>query len=137
MRRLPLGIVNLIGISLLISNQMEKLTLESLPQAVERIIDILSELQTLIEGMRRSEAVKETTLTIKDACNYLGLARATVYSKVSRGEIPAFKIGKKLMFELEALQAYQTENRAETNYYWRKQADEKIDGLFGQKKRTL
>lgn len=116
---------------------MEKLTLESLPQAVERIIEMLSELQTQFADMRCREEVREITLSINDACKYLGLAKATVYSKVSRGEIPAFKVGKKLMFEPKALQDYQTDNRVETNYYWRKKADERIDGRFGNKNRSL
>ncbi len=45
-------------------------------------------------------------LSAKEAADYLGLALPTLYSKVSRGELPHYKPAKKLYFYKEQLDEY-------------------------------
>jgi DNA binding domain, excisionase family len=48
----------------------------------------------------------EQFLTIQQAAAFLNLSVATMYSKVSRSEIPVMKRGKRLYFSLKELTEY-------------------------------
>lgn len=48
----------------------------------------------------------ERLLTIKEASEFLSLAVPTLYSKVSKGELPVMKKGKRLYFSDSELIAY-------------------------------
>jgi len=45
--------------------------------------------------MIEKAVVKEEVLTVQEACQYLKIARRTLYRYLKNQEIPAFKIGKK------------------------------------------
>ena len=50
-------------------------------------------------------------LTISEASSLLGLVPVTIYKKVSAGELPALKRGKRLYFEKETLLKYIQDNQ--------------------------
>jgi len=50
-------------------------------------------------------------LTINEAAAFLGLVPVTIYSKVAKGELKAFKRGKRLYFEKETLLEYIRNNQ--------------------------
>ena len=52
--------------------------------------------------------------TIEEASEFLNLTKATLYSKVSRREIPVMKRGKKLYFSMSDLNAYLQKGRVKT-----------------------
>jgi len=52
---------------------------------------------------------------IDEASEFLHLAKATLYSKVSKGEIPHMKKGKRLYFSTESLIEYLHSGRVKTN----------------------
>lgn len=109
---------------------MEKLSFENLPEAVQLILEKLERLEkTLLAPQLQNEERKET-INISNASAILGLAKATIYSKVCRGEIPAFKLGKKLLFNRKELDEYIKSNKYQTNFHLKKLADEKLAGRF-------
>ena len=58
---------------------------------------------------------EDELLNVNKACDLLHLEKSTVYSKVSRGELPHMKKGKRLYFSKEALLEYIHSGRVKTN----------------------
>lgn len=107
---------------------MEALTFDQLPQAVTNLTAELRELRELI--LQKKEPQKEQTeefLTIQQAAELLNLSVPTMYSKVSRNELPVMKQGKRLYFSRPELIAYlrsgkkksQAEIEAEAEQYFK------------------
>lgn len=94
----------------------DNLTFESLPRAVAVLTEEVSELKSLlIEREKQKEQSKiEKLMSVKDAANFLGLAVATIYSKVSRGELPVMKRAGRLYFSNSELLEYVQEGRVRT-----------------------
>jgi len=66
-------------------------------------------IETLSEVQQTRNAITEKDnkfLNINEASALLGLVPVTIYSKVSKGELPAYKRGKRLYFSREALLKY-------------------------------
>jgi len=57
----------------------------------------------------------EKLLTIQEAAKFLSLTVPTMYSKVSKGELPVMKRGKRLYFSRTELLAYLKEGRKKSN----------------------
>lgn len=57
----------------------------------------------------------EQLLTIQQAAEFLSLSVPTLYSKVSKGELPVMKQGKRLYFSRTELMDYIKEGRKKTN----------------------
>jgi excisionase family DNA binding protein len=105
---------------------MEKLTFENLPEAVQIILEKLERLEKIVTGPQDENLEPDKNLDISTASAFLGLAKATIYSKVCRGEIPAFKLGKRLLFNRSELEAYIENKKDQTNFHLKKAADEKL-----------
>ena len=110
--------------------RMEKFTFENLPEAVQLILEKLERMEKLLTDKQPEKPDSVESLDIQAASIFLGLAKATVYSKVCRGHIPAFKLGKKLLFNRSELEDYLEENKDQTNFHLKKAADEKLSGRF-------
>lgn len=54
-------------------------------------------------------------LTVQQAADFLDLTPPTIYSKVSRGELPFMKRSKRLYFSKEELKTYIKAGREKTN----------------------
>ena len=94
----------------------ENLSFESLPNAVASLSNQVQELRNLIleqEGNSHKNRDGEF-LTIQEASELLNLAKATIYSKVSRGELPSMKRGKKLYFSKAELISFIKGGRKQT-----------------------
>lgn len=63
-------------------------------------------------------------LSVKEAGEFLGLAVPTIYSKVSRGELPVMKQGNRLYFSSIELMEYIKDGRQLTNDEVRQEAEE-------------
>lgn len=107
---------------------MEKITFDNLPEAVQLVLEKLEILEKMLTRPVQDNQAPQETLDITAASEYLGLAKATVYSKVCRGDIPAFKLGKKLLFNRAELEKYLAHNKDQTNFHLKKAADEKLAG---------
>ena len=96
---------------------MEHLTLEGLPKAVTKLTYEVSELKRLLIE-KQEQAPKEQAeqfLTIQEASDFLKLSVPTLYSKVSKNEIPYMKRSKRLYFSLTELMEYLKQGRKNSN----------------------
>ena len=109
---------------------MKEINFNNLPQAVELILEKLENLEKrLLEnpGNKSTEA-SDQFLTIEQAAEFLNLAKPTVYSMVSRGELPYMKRSKRLYFSKDDLQDYIRNGRVRTNDEVRQQAHLVLNG---------
>ena len=102
----------------------ENLTFDQLPNAVTTLTNEISELKRLLlEKQEQSTEQPEKFLTIKEAAQFLSLAIPTIHSKVSRGELPVMKRGKRLYFSSSELLEYLKAGRKKTNLESEAEAD--------------
>ncbi len=95
---------------------MENLTFDKLPEAVTMLTKEVSELKRLfIERQETPTEQPEQLLSIQQAAEFLSLSVPTLYSKVSKREIPVMKRGKRLYFSRTELLEYIKEGRKKSN----------------------
>ena len=96
---------------------MESITFEQLPNAVNLLKKEVVELkQLIIRGMEHQETEpQELLFTIQEAADFLRLSVPTMYSKVSKGELPSMKRGKRLYFSRSELMSYIKQGRRSSN----------------------
>jgi len=82
-----------------------------------RLKQIETLLQTGISKNDKDESVLETDrlLVVDDVVKILGLAKATIYSKTSRNELPYMKRGKKLYFRESEIMKYLKDGKVLSN----------------------
>ena len=115
---------------------MEKLTFDKVPQAIEDILKKLADIEKLLAAKKQNEDRFSEVMDISKAVEFLKLTKSTIYTKVSRGELPAFKSGKRLLFnKLELIENIQL-NKKMSNYQLRKEADLRIRHLPKNRKYT-
>ena len=94
----------------------ENLTFDQLPKAVTMLTKEVSELKRLlIEKQEQPTTPPEQLLTIQEAAEFLSLTVPTMYSKVSKGELPVMKRSKRLYFSRTELLDYLKEGRRKSN----------------------
>ena len=95
----------------------ENITFDQLPKAVTTLTNEVSELKRLIiENQEQKLADEpEKLLTVQEAAQFLKLTVPTIYSKVSKGELPVMKRGKRLYFSNTELMEYIKEGRKKSN----------------------
>ncbi|MGV3504716.1 MAG: helix-turn-helix domain-containing protein [Adhaeribacter sp.] len=92
---------------------MEHYTFEQLPQAISLLHEKISHIeQVLLE--RQPQPETEEVFNVSQAAAYLNLTVATLYTKVSRQEIPVNKRGKRLYFYKGELTQWIREGRQKT-----------------------
>ena len=97
-------------------NFMEQLTFDQLPTAVTMLTKEVSELKRLlIDKQAAPTSQPEQLLNIQEAAEFLSLTVPTMYSKVSKGELPVMKRGKRLYFSRTELLEYLKEGRKKSN----------------------
>ena len=77
---------------------MEPFTFDQLPHAVGLLHDKLLTIEQLLRDRATPSPLPDELLTISEAAQFLNLSVPTLYSKVSRREIPVNKQGKRLYF---------------------------------------
>jgi|TARA_R110002153_G_C13330970_1_gene498001 excisionase family DNA binding protein len=95
----------------------QNLTFDQLPKAVTMLTKEVSELKRLlIEKQEQTPTEQpEQLLTVQEAAQFLNLTVPTIYSKVSKGELPVMKRSKRLYFSSTELMAYLKEGRKKSN----------------------
>jgi excisionase family DNA binding protein len=87
----------------------------------EKLISSISERVTanILKAVRNEQPhtaePTEQLLTIQEAAEFLKLTVPTLYSKVSKGELPVMKRSKRLYFSRAELLAYLKEGRKKSN----------------------
>jgi excisionase family DNA binding protein len=99
---------------------MEKpvLSFDQLPQLVHEQGLQIEELKQLVIQAIASRSEQEPdvpNMDIHEAAEFLKLKVPTIYSKVSKGELPSMKRGKRLYFSKMDLTAYLKQGRNITN----------------------
>lgn len=97
---------------------MEKvLTFDQLPNAVTMLTKEVSELKSLLIEKQEQQPTQqpEQLLTIQEAAEFLSLSVPTIYSKVSKGELPVMKRSKRLYFSRTELLEYVKAGKQKTN----------------------
>lgn len=97
-------------------NNME-ITFENLPKAVTNLTYEVSEIKRLLlsKSSELPQDQPEKLLTIQEAAQFLNLAVPTIYSKVSKKELPFMKRSKRLYFSKIELLDYIKSGRIKTN----------------------
>jgi len=90
---------------------------DQLPQAVDQIGQEVNLIKRLLldRQVLPPPEPPEKLLNVNGASEFLSLTVPTIYSKVSRGELPVMKRGKRLYFSSNELMAYLKEGRKMTN----------------------
>ncbi len=85
-------------------------TIESRLQSIENLILDLKQPKK-VEATERPEQL----LSVQEAAQFLNLTVPTIYSKVSKGELPVMKRSKRLYFSSTELMEYLKEGRKKSN----------------------
>ena len=91
------------------------LTFEQLPEAVTNLTREVSALRQLLISKEKQEEQSEQFLTIQQAAEFLCLTVPTIYSKVSKRELPFMKQGKRLYFAKSELSEYLKAGKKKTS----------------------
>lgn len=112
---------------------LQKVTFDNLPEAIVLLTNEVSELKTLLLEKKENPCSedKEQILNAKEAAKFLDLSLATIYSKVSRKEIPFSKRNGRLYFSSTELRDY-IKGGKESTY---EEIDQQADLYFSQKAR--
>lgn len=87
----------------------------------QTIQERLESIETLLQNLNEKQVADTSTpileepLTVQDAAHFLSLSVPTIYSKVSKGELPVMKRSKRLYFSTVDLMEYLKEGRRSTN----------------------
>lgn len=89
---------------------------DQLPQVVHRFGLQLEELKRLVLDMsgQQGQQEQDIIMDVQDTAKFLKLSVPTIYSKTSRGELPAMKRGKRLYFSRLSLMQYLREGECRT-----------------------
>lgn len=95
----------------------ENLTFNDLPTAVTMLTKEVSELKRLLIEKQEQQPTEqpEQLLTVQEAAQFLNLTVPTIYSKVSKGELPVMKRSKRLYFSSTELMEYLKAGRKKSN----------------------
>ena len=77
---------------------MKPFTFDQIPKLIGKLFDKMDRIETLLKGLNIEPHTEEELLSITEAAKFLNLSVATLYSKVSRNEIPVCKKGKRHYF---------------------------------------
>ena len=96
--------------------QNEKtITFDKLPEAVGYLTEQVIELKKMVSELKSPSSEKRVLIEIEDACRIIHKAKATVYTLVRKGMLPAYKKGKKLYFYEDELLAWVENGRKKTS----------------------
>lgn len=96
---------------------METMTFDQLPKAVSQLAAKLENIERLLLSRKEQQPKEqlEQLLTVEQAADYLNLSVPTIYGKVSKGELPVMKRGKRLYFSKTELLDYLKAGRKKSN----------------------
>jgi excisionase family DNA binding protein len=93
------------------------LTFDQLPAEVVRLSRIVESMYHLLSQQNQSVEKQDHKLNVEEAAEFLGVTVPTIYSKKSKGELPACKApgSKRLFFFKSDLVNYLKQGRQKTN----------------------
>lgn len=94
---------------------MQNLTFDQLTNAVSSLFEKMESIERLLTEKTPQPQDQKELLSMKEASKFLGLRSATIYSKVSRRELPCMKQNGRLYFMQSELMDYLKAGRKQTN----------------------
>lgn len=88
-----------------------EITFDTMPKFLAQMYTRLERMEDLLLERSTPKKVQSDLLTITEASEMLNLSIPTIYSKVSRRELPHQKKGKKLYFSREELLSFVKEGK--------------------------
>ena len=101
---------------------MTVISFNDLPGAVFELTQKVDELYSIVKNVEPREQADQY-LTVEEAAEFLSLSIPTIYSKVSKRELPYMKRGKRLYFSREDLESYLEDGRVKTIKEVEREAD--------------
>ena len=92
--------------------EQKSVSFDQLPEAVSYLIEKVDNLELIIKNQPKDS--EDEFLTVEEASAFLTLSLPTVYSKVSKKELPYMKQGKRLYFLKSDLIEYIKDGRVKT-----------------------
>ncbi|SCY76060.1 transcriptional regulator, AlpA family [Flavobacterium anhuiense] len=105
---------------------MKPFTFDQIPTMMKKLHDRLDHLERLIIKISFKEENKNELLNIDEASKLLNLSVPTIYSKVSKREIPVNKQGKRLYFYRHELMKWIKAGRVKTHLEIRNDIEKKV-----------
>lgn len=85
---------------------MEPFSFNELPEVVRLLFEKVESIEQILQTFKPAEAGSEDLLNLEEAAKFLKISEASLYTKVSRKEVPFSKPGKRLYFSRAALQQW-------------------------------
>lgn len=103
---------------------METLTFEGLPKAISQLQSKLDHIEhLLLERTEKTSIETDELLTVKQVAEFLNLAVPTIYTIVSKGEMPVMKKSKRLYFSRKEILIWLKNGRKKTRQEIGREAD--------------
>lgn len=93
---------------------MEPFNFNELPEVVRLLFEKVELIEQIVLNFKPVITVKDDLLNVKEAAAFLKITEASLYTKVSRKEIPFSKPGKRLYFSKSELQDWISSSRHKT-----------------------
>lgn len=95
---------------------MQNITFDQLPSAVGQLFDKLEAIEVLLKAQENNPQTEEDQiLTVDECAQFLNLSKPTVYTLISKGELPVMKRSKRCYFTKSDLVNYLKAGRKKTN----------------------
>ena len=95
--------------------QKETVPFDKLPEAVGYLTEQVIELKKMVAELQPPASDKHVLVEIEDACRIIRKAKPTIYTLVRKGQLPAYKKGKKLYFYEDELLTWIENGRRKTS----------------------
>lgn len=93
---------------------MEKVSFETLPQAVSLLLEKVESLELLLKKQQNTNVASDRPMSITEAAKFVNLTVPTLYGFVSKRTIPFSKVGKRLYFNEIELTSWIQSGRKQT-----------------------
>ncbi|PTQ92439.1 excisionase family DNA binding protein [Mucilaginibacter yixingensis] len=94
---------------------MDPFNFNELPDVVRRLFEKVEQIELLLLRLQPKEDTDDEFLNINEAAAFLKVSVASLYSKVSRKEIPVSKPGKRLYFSRTELHEWVRSGKQKTS----------------------
>jgi len=84
---------------------VEPFSFDKLPEVVRQLFEKVERIELLLQDLQQ-QPEEDTLLTLTEAAEFLKTSPAAIYTKVSRGEIPFSKPGRRLYFDKDELRKW-------------------------------
>jgi excisionase family DNA binding protein len=89
---------------------VEPFSFDKLPEVIRQLFEKVERIELLLQHLQPQPA-EDTLLTLTEAADFLKTSPAALYTKVSRGEIPFSKPGRRLYFDKDELKKWVKQGR--------------------------